>query len=446
MTDSPLHRFFAAVGAERLGGEWVAPCPLYADRHRDGADPRKVVIGPGRSRRCLVYCRSCGRDALGDILTAWGVRSDDLERWAAATPGWESADGDAAAEYDFDLLHRAYLLLLRQCPLTDADRTWLRRRGVGDDLADWCGYGSLRSDGNRTAAYATVCGGIGDAVKRVPGLYCEADLRGPGILTPCRGEDGRIRAIKVRLTDGGRTRMRLLTSRFSGGLAAVNDLHFPRPGERIQTLTLGCWVTEGERKADVLAASRYTRGERVVAVPGVGCVGKAVDWVLDKRRDGVTLAFDADAAGEAATAAAARELRRGGYRGRVQRVLWGGGPTASGRGGCKGVDDAIAANLPLRFEAVEVPESEAIGPPPHRPVSLATVRDVIGREPVPVETLYRQHPRLRSLVQAAIRGGELAFAKVAGVGGCVAVPELTAEEWQRWQSSARASSTASSGG
>lgn len=417
--ESAWSRWLAAIGAEQRCGDLVAPCPL-ADRpgsaHRSGGDPYKVVISPGRERPVVLYCRCCGAGALYDILSEWGVGNGEIQRWAREA-GWEGAAAEPPPQYDFDLLHRAYTELLRLCPLTDADRQWLRKRGASDQLADYCVYGSIPSERQqREAAWLAVTQQIGLDYEAVPGLCHRDDLRGPGVAIPCRGPDGRIRAIKVRLTSGGRVRMRLLSSRASGGLPAVNDLHFPL-GNRNTKQPL--WITEGERKSDVVAST----GVQVVAVPGVGCVERAIRHVESLSPVAVHLAFDADAAGRKATETAVESLRRSSWRGRLGRVVWG--------EGLKGIDDAIAAGESLRFEPIELGEPlQAVpSPTPTRPRSLS---DALGSRPWRESEFRDRYPQFNRDLSGAIRSGAVRLVRVATVGGCVATASLTEQEWREW--------------
>lgn len=426
-------RWLEGIGAERRGGELLAPCPL-ADSpdsaHREGGDPYKVVISPGTQKPVVIYCRCCGSERLYEILSAWGVRSGELQQLAIDGGFGTESESQPQPEYDFDLLHRAYTELLRLCPLTAADRQWLRRRGVSDELADYCGYGSIPSlsDGSRVGeVQAKVRSRIG-LCDDVPGLRHARDLRGPGIAIPCRSPDGRIRAIKVRLTDGGRTRMRYLSSRYSGGLPALSDLHFPLGG-----FGESLWITEGERKADVL---HHSGTGRTVAIPGVGCVAKAIHYAAQSRFEAVTLAFDRDAAGEKATETAISLLRRSRWRGELRRAVWG--------EGLKGIDDAIAAGSEIRFETVELGDRSATAAPPHthRPRSLS---EAIATS-VWIERDFRsRYPQFNRDLSRAISSGGIRFGRVRDVGGVIGSPSLSDQEWSQWIASLSSATVASSG-
>lgn len=420
--ESAWERWLRAIEAEQRCGDLVAPCPL-ADRpgsaHREGGDPYKVVISPGRERPVVLYCRCCGRDALYDILAAWGVTSGELQRLASEA-GWTGDAAEPPPQYDFELLHRAYSELLRLCPLSDGDRAWLRKRGVNDELAAYCGYGSIPA-GNDYADWRfdliEAAGGANAA--RVPGMRNVRDLRGPGIAIPCRSEDGRIRAIKVRLTDGGRARMRLLSSRASGGLPAVNDLHFALPN-RSGDDGEAWWLTEGERKADVVASQWLAR---VVAVPGVGGTRRAIEFLTQytNERPVICLAFDADTAGRKATDEAISLLRQSRWRGDLERVVWG--------EGLKGIDDAIAAGESLRFETIELGEPPLS--PPHTP-SPRSLSEALGSLPWRESEFRSRYPQFNRDLASAIRSGAVRLVRVATVGGCVGVNTLTETEWLEW--------------
>ena len=65
--ESDWQRWLAAIGAERRGGELLAPCPLAdlpGSAHREGGDPFKVVISPGAQRPVVLHCRCCGSERL----------------------------------------------------------------------------------------------------------------------------------------------------------------------------------------------------------------------------------------------------------------------------------------------------------------------------------------------------------------------------------------------
>ena len=333
MTADPtlLQETLALLGAARVGCELRAPCPVCQPTEDDPSE-YLLALNPGSLYALIFRCFKCeySRKFFAQVADARGLDKDFLATrmeeeeirslWAAAeVDAFTGLNCPPAA--DPDDLHAAYTDLLSRLELTDAHARWLRSKNLDPDWAFGAGYRS--SPGDPDAVAATL-GAAGEAaLLRVPGF-----ARGPrlltrrrAILTPCRDQWGRVLALKQRLLDGKRGRIRLLSSVTAGGPKALSFTHCPlgvggRAWPRL-------WVTEGERKAD----SFWTAQEQpVVAIPGVGqwnCLLRVLADLVEPGGE-VVLAMDKDRAGERCEENLAPVLARAGYR--VLHGGWAGGP------------------------------------------------------------------------------------------------------------------------
>jgi DNA primase len=230
-----------------------------------------------------------------------------------------------------DTRHQVYSHLLESCPLSREDREGLIARGLGEMDIAGRGYGTLAflpafQAVNRMAK------ALGDRVFGVPGVVRQGGraylTRSSGLLIPCRGHDGRIQGIQVRVGMAGVKYAWLSHPEASVG----SPIHVPLgsdPGEVVR-------VTEGPLKADVA----FSLG----GVPTLGLAGASAGaglpdllrrWPGVKR---VELALDMDEAGRRAT----RELK--------DALEWGGWDVAVLEWGraYKGIDDCLLARRPIK--------------------------------------------------------------------------------------------------
>ena len=106
---------------------------------------------------------------------------------------------------DGQLCDRAYRALLARCPLSEAHRDDLRRRGMRDAEIERNGYGSLPADGRDDLAAAVIAEVSVDVLGQVPGFHLRdgvPTLRGlPGLLIPVQDVDGAIQRLRVSPDD-----------------------------------------------------------------------------------------------------------------------------------------------------------------------------------------------------------------------------------------------------
>lgn len=400
---TPYSLLLSRLGARAREGEWLAPCPLYDQNHREGADPYKVVLSPADRRPgLLVFCRVCGRAALPEILSAWGLTLDAFS--TPLTPAdyslWDSKP-QPESEATLEELDRAYRLLLNSLDLSTAHRRWLNRRGFPDAAVDHFGYrtGGAQGVSSESLLADPLPGDVRKLLQRIPGSETSGDatrfrLRSHSLLLPCRSRDGSIFGIKQRITDGGRARIRLLSSSKWGGPAAVTGTHWARVGG---SPPLRVILTEGERKADLTAWT--LRDAVVLAAPGTA----RIDLLL---RDldaspystlPVYTAFDRDPAGEKAE----REVESVGWTAyALRRLRWDRG---------KGIDDAIAAGVELREEET---------PQPREPLRGLTQKEklirLLGEGERPRDEIEKVIPS--ATLSRWIREGSLGMRKERGIG------------------------------
>lgn len=360
--------------AKVVGGTVTAPCPLCQPLEESAAD-FKMAVSPGRRRLLVCYCFRCcepgsprNADWWGEVCQLRGLPPDLSRSLTADTISylWKSVltvTPAPATVANADLLHRVYSQLLAQLELTDAHRKWLSRRGCDPDWCYGVGYRSTPADGlGGSGATATTPTGFGVAdLAAVPGFTVGRSgwrwhLRPQAVLLPCRDSRGRIVALKQRLLDGKKGRLRLLSSAPFGGPKAVNQCHCPLGvgGHRWPRVT----VTEGERKADFY----WHRTERpAVAVPGTGAWRLALPLVREllQSQGTVVVAMDSDEAGQKAAAALASALAPLS----VEIAEW---------TGAKGLDDAVIAGAEIKYRVPEtvVPEQSLLKLLPQSPRKL----------------------------------------------------------------------------
>lgn len=332
MTADPtlLQETLAQLGVARVGCEFRAPCPVHQTEETE-SENFLLAVSPGSIVPLVFRCFKCeySRKFFAQVADAKGLDKDFLttrmeeeeirQLWAAAEVDTFTGLNCPPAAGPDDL-HAVYTDLLDRLELTDAHARWLQSRKLDPDWAYSAGYRSSPGDPDAVAAVVGAAGHA--ALLGVPGF-----ARGPrlltrrrAILTPCRDQWGRILALKQRLLDGKRGRIRLLSSVTAGGPKALSFTHCPLGvgGRRWPRL----WVTEGERKAD----SFWTTQEQpVVAIPGVGqwnCLLKVLADLVEPAGE-VVLAMDRDRAGERCEESLAPVLAKAGYR--VLRGGWAGG-------------------------------------------------------------------------------------------------------------------------
>ncbi len=245
----------------------------------------------------------------------------------------------SANRADADARHRVYSALLAALPLSSAHREALRRRGLTDAQIDAGQYRTLPVQGRAPIA-RQLMERFGDAeLLAVPGFVAKDGERGiyisiagaAGLMIPCRSDDGRVAALKVRRDESGDgPRYSYISSAKYGGPTAELCCHVPigapSPCDTVR-------ITEGELKADVSFA---ISGIPTISIPGVFNFRPAIPVLRELRTRAILLAFDADAR-EKETVARALQAALDGLAGEgffVSVERWDG---AKG----KGIDDLL---------------------------------------------------------------------------------------------------------
>ena len=244
---------------------------------------------------------------------------------------------------DADTRDRAYRAVLAALTPDADDRDALLVRGLSAEDLTANAYRSLAVEGRARLARAVVEAVGEDFALRVPGIVRgERDGRAwlslsgsPGILVPCRDDEGRIIALKVRRREAGDgPRYLYLTSARRGGASAESALHVPvRTRAALAASSPAAArvvVTEGELKADVASV---LLGLPVWSIPGVGSWRLALEAARRWRPAVVCVALDADTAGARAAAELVDALRAEGMR--TEHWRW--------DRRFKGIDDYLAA-------------------------------------------------------------------------------------------------------
>ena len=332
-----------------------------------------MPTGKWRNVRRSDPCEICGK---GD----WCSRSDD-GAWAlcrrvdaggerrldrAGSEYWLHLVGDApkrppqvpeeprSALASAEDLDRVYGAVIRHLGLADQHREELLRRGLDSAAIENGGYRSLPQRGRAEIARELLARFPQDLLLSVPGLQLHSRQNGQylsfggpaGLLVPVRDLAGRVVALKVRrdAQDSG-PKYLYISSTASGGPGPGAPVHVPLSvGKHGPRDTVR--VTEGELKADV---ATHLSGILTISVPGVSAWRRVIPVLAQLSARVVHLAFDADARTNPlvarATEATAQAVALEGYD--VLLESWDGLRA-------KGVDDALAARLPVQLAPVQV--------------------------------------------------------------------------------------------
>jgi hypothetical protein len=332
-----------------------------------------MPTGKWRNVRRSDPCEICGK---GD----WCSRSDD-GAWAlcrrvdaggqrrldrAGSEYWLHLMGDApkglpqvpeeprSVHASAEDLDRVYGAAIRHLGLADQHREELLRRGLDSAAIEKGGYRSLLQRGRAEIARELLARFPRDLLLSLPGLQLRSrqsgqylSFGGPaGLLVPVRDLAGRVVALKVRrdAQDNG-PKYLYISSTASGGPGPGAPLHIPvfavRHGPRDAVR-----VTEGELKADL---ATHLSGILTISVPGVSAWRGVIPVLAELAPRVVHLAFDADSMTNPmvarATEATAEAIALEGYD--VLLETWDGLLA-------KGVDDALAARLPIQLAPAQV--------------------------------------------------------------------------------------------
>jgi hypothetical protein len=238
------------------------------------------------------------------------------------------------------LLNLVYNDILDNLTLSAEHEKWLADRGLPSDIAWALGYRSSvdcetdykKRPQNELEKKLLVK--WKNVLQTVPGWDGKQDkllMRRDAIVFPCRNLKGDVVALKQRLLDTKRGRMRLLSSSNSGGPRATNGCHVPIGVGHSVWKEL--WITEGERKADY---NFIIRNLATIAIPGVSTWRRALELIPTLLAPGgsVIIALDQDDAGRNA-----RDNLLAGIRGPYTLKV------ATWEEDKKGLDDAINIKL-----------------------------------------------------------------------------------------------------
>jgi hypothetical protein len=199
---------------------------------------------------------------------------------------------------DADLADRTYRALLARCPLSDAHRSALQKRGLSDEQAARHGYATApKTQAARQALAAAVAGDVGQELAgQVPGFVRDKQGRldlvcGDGeLFIPARDVERRTVGIRRRLDDpGDGNKYKWLSLNVEGSIGIDgHTVHVAYPA-----LLRTDWVliAEGEIKANI-AADFF--GCIALSVPGVGNINQVAATLTRLGATKVAIAYDKD--------------------------------------------------------------------------------------------------------------------------------------------------------
>lgn len=325
-----LRTILDRLDVSRKGRELRAHCKLCGHN--------SLFLNPGRQRPLLASCGHCGRDKQKAVLEAAGLTSADLgppmsteeikTLWAEVNPDAiidEKGAGNRIPLASASLRNAVYGWLLRrpECQLSDAHAKWLEERGLPKNAAVAAGYGSTPDEASAIRIAVDALRIWGTDLYKVPGFYAEngearLNVKDQGIWHPCRNIDGEICALKIRRPLAQKDyRMSTLSASKYGGPIADMVIHVPLGALASDNSTV--WVTEGERKADVVY--RHKRVP-IIGLPGVQHVGRVLAMLRPLGCQKVIAAFDADPAGELAAAKLIEAVVRDGDKFDIEFTKW----------------------------------------------------------------------------------------------------------------------------
>jgi hypothetical protein len=251
-----------------------------------------------------------------------------------------------------------YGAVIRHLRLADQHREELLKRGLDPAAIEAGGYRSLPRQGRAEIARELLGRFSEELLLSVPGIQVRQGQAGrylsfggpAGLIVPVRDLTGRVVALKVRCdTQGDGPKYLYISSTACGGPGPGAPVHVPlQLGQRRHRDAIR--VTEGELKAD---AATHLSGILTISVPGVSAWRGVIPVLAGLAPRHVQLAFDEDAATNPLVARATEETAQAvaleGYD--VVLESWDGLLA-------KGVDDALAAGLPIQRAPLKVGGSD----------------------------------------------------------------------------------------
>lgn len=362
MSAPPVARSLAPSSYSR-GDQWddASPCPICGHdgwcritRDRQMVLCRRARRPDGVQRRTRTGSAWLHKLTPGEWAHTIDVHDEDAE------PGVQ-----VAPDTKLDAVYRA---LIAACPLTPGHLAALQHRGFVSD-ADLAQFGSLTEADPIDDLFRSLGGRR--PIDDVPGFYQGRDREyrvsgRTGLLIPVRNADGLIVRMRVRVDDAGDGGKYRYLSAQKGWNAAKSGVaaHVPLAARALAaTDPTAPWVlTEGEFKAERVCAD-WRRP--AIGIPGVGAWDTALPILRAVGAQSVVLAWDADARTNPAVAAALRDVTlalsadghvdafgkpaddRAGRTFAVSIVTWDAPAGADGKPSPKGIDDALAAGVPL---------------------------------------------------------------------------------------------------
>lgn len=192
-----------------------------------------------------------------------------------------------------DELHAVYSALLELSPLSETHRRNLNSRGLSNDAIKYHGFGTHVEPKSRRKIRDQLYAQFGMTLLTVPGFALDQQFKNQihikghsGLLIPCRDQQGRIIALKIR------TEKDYMAMGGSGGPNSLNPAHVPLHTFQFKPGQSSIRITEAELKA--IIATEHTQ-LLTLGAPGVDGWKKAVELAVTYQPKVVLVAFDADA-------------------------------------------------------------------------------------------------------------------------------------------------------
>lgn len=252
-----------------------------------------IIFNDGRGVACL-RIESDHQTPGGWFYHRLGNQTDD---WRDHLSNFQAMP--SAPVIDAGLCDRTYRAFLNHCPLTDAHRDDLHRRGIPDDEIQRGGYGSMPEKDRRVDIVRSLMTEIGlDFVGHVPGFYYTQagySIAGErGLIIPVRDAKQRIERLHIRVDNPklqGRGKYRWVSSLdLKNGVGSGTRPHVALPNSIAKFDRVG--VTEGVLKGNI-AARRL--GIPFISISGVNVRAGLLDILRELGVKEVVDTFDRDA-------------------------------------------------------------------------------------------------------------------------------------------------------
>lgn len=310
-SSTDLSNLLKRLTCEQKGTEFRALCKL--------CNNKSLFINPGKYKVAIAFCNNCGVENKEKVLQANNISADDLgphlsveeidKIWQTITPNFHRVK-DKSLRLQIaksDLLHTCYTYLLKHqsCKLLPDHIEWLESRGLPLSKCEELLYASTPTSIEATKIAEELHKIIGEDIYNVPGFVkkdgkCNLRVNEAGIFHPTRNYEGEVNVVKIRKPKASKNdRLYALSSSSCDGPSSLVRCHIPLNVNKLVSQET-VWITEGERKADVLF---YKLNVATLGVPGSQNIKLAFEELKSNFSNckRIVMAMDKDKAGDFAT-------------------------------------------------------------------------------------------------------------------------------------------------